>query len=32
MCVCFVVTYNILPNSKEDNSYYVKVGDDMSEK
>ena len=28
----FVAAYNILPNNKEDNSYYVKVGDDMSAK
>lgn len=33
LCVfVFVVAYNILPNNKESNSYYVKVGDDMSAK
>ena len=33
LCVfAFVVAYNILPNNKESNSYYVKVGDDMSAK
>ena len=33
LCVfTFVVAYNLLPNNRESNSYYVKVGDEMSAK
>ena len=33
ICVfTLVVAYNLFPNNKESNSYYVKVGDDMSAK
>lgn len=33
LCVfAFVATYNLLPNNKESNSYYVKVGDEMGAK
>ena len=33
LCVfAFVAAYNLLPNNKESNSYYVKVGDEMSAK
>ena len=33
LCVfVFVIAYNLLPNNRESNSYYVKVGDEMSAK
>ena len=33
LCVfTFVAAYNLLPNNRESNSYYVKVGDEMSAK
>ena len=33
LCVfAFVAAYNLLPNNRESNSYYVKVGDEMSAK
>ncbi len=33
LCVfAFVITYNLLPNNRESDSYYVKVEDEMSAK